>query len=207
MRVAAILACACLLVTARAEATENGDDGLYGRLRGDLVLSVEGALLAQWNEGSAQPAMTTALRARYLDMIGLALGYDARLAGGRYDAAWSAVELRPLLLARFAQDWEHGPRWLDLLVDSIGLELGLALLRPGDTPGGGLGLAMVLGTGFELPLVWSRGSGLLLRVQGRWFPSRQGDVQGPGAGGAGFELGAGLVLRTIVRTGLVRGQE
>lgn len=179
------------------------DDGIYGRIRGDLVLSGEvlGGALSATDE--VRPSLSVALRARYLDVVGLAAGYDVALRGPRYDALSLAVDFRPLFWVRVNYDLQQGPRWLDLFIDSIGLELGAAWLRPGEAYGAGAGLAMLLGAGFELPLAWSNGRGVLLRVAGRWFASEPWDAQGTGRDDTGYALSAGLVVRTITRSGLV----
>ena len=177
----------------RAYGTD-GVDGMYGRLRGDLVLSAELGAGALGTAGAAQPVLAAAVRARYLDMTGVVAGYDA---------LWLGVDFRPGLLARFTNDLEHGPRWLDLLVDSIGLDLGAAWMRPGAGGGGGGGAALVLGAGVELPLAWSGGPALMLRLAGRWFAAEPWNAQGTGREqDVGLEAVASLVLRTTVRTGL-----
>jgi hypothetical protein len=184
---------------ALAQRAETG--GVYGRLDGDLVLSAE--LMGSYADtplGGAGVA-SVAARARYLDMTGAALGYDRAITSDRHDALWLAVDFRPAWLARLTNDLEHGPRWLDLALDSIGVELGGAWLRPGEAVRSGGGFGFVLGGGFELPLVWSRGDGVMLRVAARWITSRPWDAQGTGGRDGMFEAGAGLVFRTQVRSG------
>jgi len=186
---------------ARAAAAQDVG-GAYGRLEGDLVLSVE-ALGALSDGPDLAGALSVAARARYLEMTGLAVGYDRAFSSTRRDALWLAVDFRPTWLARFTSDRERGPRWLDLLIDSIGIELGGAWLRPGEPLGAGGGFGFVLGSGVELPLLWSRGDGLMLRVGARWLSARAWDAQGTGAVDGSAEVGVGLVLRTLVRTPLV----
>lgn len=196
------LLAALLALAAPLPAAGQDVGGVYGRLGGDLVLSVEA--LGAWHSDGAgtSGALSVAARARYLEMTGLALGYDRAFASARRDALWLAVDFRPAWLARFTNDLERGPRWLDLLLDSIGVELGAAWVRPGEALGHGGGFGFVLGGGAELPLVWSRGDGLMLRVGARWISARTWDAQGTGALDGSVELGVGLVLRTLVRTGL-----
>ncbi len=114
---------------------------------------------------------------------------------------WLAVDFRPAWLARLTNDMERGPRWLDLALDSIGIELGGAWLRPGEAVRAGGGFGFVLGGGFEVPLVWSRGDGIMLRLAARWITSHPWDAQGTGGRDGLFEAGAGLVFRTQVRSG------
>lgn len=194
----------CALSAPTVARADDTDDGVYGRLDGDLVLSVEatGAFVAT-PTGSA-PGFGLALRARYLEMTGLALGYDRAFASDRYDALWAAVDFRPVWLARFTNDYEHGPRWLDLMLDSIGIDLGGAWIRPGDDRSG---VGFVLGGGVELPLAWRRGDGVLLRLGARWITSHPWDAQGTGARDGAAEVSLGVVLRTLVRTPLVGHHE
>lgn len=120
-RVAA--AVAALLATFPARAARAGD-GVYGRLDGDVHLSV-GAGPAIGAGGVYGGAL---LRALYLESCGLvatwvdALGTDRPLAR----SASLGVELRPLFLARWATNAERGAPWLDLATDSLGLSLGAA---------------------------------------------------------------------------------
>lgn len=191
---------AALAVPCAASAQEVG--GAYGRLDGDLVLSAE-ASGGVWSSAAiTSGAMGVAARVRYLDMIGLAVGYDRAFASARHDAMWAAVDLRPAWFARFFSDLEHGPRWLDLMIDSIAIELGGAWMRPGEPIGAGGGFGLCLGSGVELPLVWSRGDAVLFRASVRWLSSHPWDAQGTGASDSVVEAGAGLVFRTLLNTGL-----
>jgi hypothetical protein len=79
------------------------------------------------------------------------------------------ADVRPLFLPRFALNLEQGPALLDLMLDSVSLNIGPYFAQPsGRSFGGELGLD--LGVGFGLPLS-ARASGLWLeaRVQRR-FP-------------------------------------
>lgn len=184
---------------AHAQRAEVG--GVYGRLDGDLVLSAE--IMGGYADAAAGSAgaASAAVRARYMDMTGVALGYDRAIASERHDALWLAIDFRPAWLARLTNDMEQGPRWLDLALDSIGIELGGAWVRPGEAVRARGGFGFVLGGGFEVPLVWSRGDGVMLRFAARWITSHPWDAQGTGARDGLFEAGAGLVFRTQVRSG------
>ncbi len=100
-----------------------GRDGAYGRLAGDLLLAGELGVVAS-GEG---PELGARFTTSYVGMAGLYVEYDdglgrkvsavaRRVAGG--------VDVRPLFLARFANDLETGPAALDLWVDSFGMSLG-----------------------------------------------------------------------------------
>lgn len=98
-------------------------DGAYGRLEGDVLLVGEAGVA--WVDGAPALAVggrilylsTAGFYARYLDAFEQRGVAAARQIGG-------GVELRPLFLARFAQDWERGPARLDLFLDSIALDVG-----------------------------------------------------------------------------------
>ena len=180
-------------------------DGVYGRLDGDTVFSLEagGGVVGGT---TVAPGLAGTLRARHLDMAGAFLGYERASAPTRFDALSFGVDLRPLVFARIFSDWEHGPATLDLLVDSIGLEMGAAWLRPGDPWGSGSGLAWVLGTGVDVPCAWSRGTGLAVRVAVRWYHAEGWDAQSPRAGVVADDtvtLSVLLVGRTVARVGTV----
>lgn len=184
-------------------AAAQGADGAYGRLRGDLALSVE-ALGGAADTGAWSGAASFAVRARALDMVGVALGYDRAAAGARFDHAFVAVDFRPAFFARLAFDLEHGPGWLDLFVDSIGLELGAAWLRPG--AGGASGAGFVVGGGADLPVYIGDRSAWSIRVATRYIAAKPWDAQGTGRDDSAVELLAGVVFRTMVSAGLTRAR-
>ena len=201
VRTAALIIPALALCPASARAQRI--DGMYGRLERDVVLSAElSAGAAQAHGADWAPAADVTLRARYLDMAGVALGFRRTFAAQRDDALFLAVDLRPAFFARVNFDFQRGPRWLDLLLDSIGLELGAAWVRPGE--GRGEGAAALVGVGMELPLHWRDGAeAVMLRASARWTLADAWDVQGPGAQGGGAQVGLGIVVRAFVRGGIV----
>lgn len=191
------------VASASASAQRPDVDGVYGRFRGDLTLSVEGnGGYALAGDGAA--VVGGAVRARVLDMTGVVVGYDRALSAGRWDALWAGVDFRPAMLARWSYDYERGPRWVDLMVDSLGVEVGAAWVRPGDGQRSGAGF--VVGTGVELPLVWSEARGLTLRLAARRYVATRWDAGGTGEDDGAWTFTAGLVLRTIVRSGLIGGR-
>jgi hypothetical protein len=155
---------------AAAPALAGGSDGLYGRFDGDLELRVHaGAAFA-----AGGPALAASLTALYLSSSGVyahytdALGYAAprvarSLSGG--------VHLQPFFLARYAFDAERGPAFIDLLVDSLALELGAFWSAPRQSPWDEQpGLEVALGA--ALPLL-PRASGPFIGIRGalRWRPT------------------------------------
>ena len=104
-------------------------DGVYGRLDGDLALSAglgggvvhgDRQHVAEWS-GTA----TLELRARVLDMAGVLLAGEWRPEGD--ERLIVAADLRPLFFARWLLNASSRRAWADLLVDSIGLDLGVAI--------------------------------------------------------------------------------
>lgn len=188
---------------ARADET----DGVYGRLRADTVLSIEASGGLALTVTGPRGALLATARARALDTAGLFVSYGYAFGTTRYDALAAGVELRPMMLGRIFSDLEHGPHWLDLLIDSIGIEMGLAWLRPGESWRAGSGLGFVLGSGAELPLRWHDGNGLMARLGVRWVHAASWDAQNPGEGpssGESLFVTLGLSGRAMVRIGHVR---
>lgn len=203
MRPVAVATLACLCLAPRAARAQRVD-GFYGRLDKDLVLSAEvvGGTV-RGGDGAWRFGGDVTVRARYLQMLGVALGYLRAFGGGREDALWLGVDFRPSFFARVNYNMQQGPRWLDLMLDSIGVEIGAAWIRPGGPFGAGSGFGGVVGTGVELPLHWrDGGEAVMLRLGARWILARPWDAQGSGGGDGAMELGAGIVLRTMVRAGI-----
>lgn len=154
--------------SAEPPAARRGVDTSYGRIEGDIALVVG----AGASVGSGAPRTAFDLRARFVDTLGLFVAYeDGPLV--RADAEPSRVvsaglELRPLFLGRWLGGGELGKPRLDLLIDSLGLELGVFVPqakggRFASRPG------LQAGLGFELP-VFPRASGLWIGLHGggRW---------------------------------------
>ena len=181
-------------------------DGAYGRFDGDLELGLgAGAALAQGGpaivaSGSAVYLGTAGVYAQYTDALGAEQPRTARsLAAG--------VVLRPLFLGRYARDLERGPARLDLLVDSLALELGAVFRAPTRAtfePTPGLEVAVEA----ALPILpEASGPYLALRAALRLAPE---DLAARGRGSV-FEAG-GLVSvvfawRAIVATHLVDARD
>lgn len=96
-------------------------DGVYGRLDGDLALAL--------SIGSRYVADGFSLGVRgsahYFDSAGLSVAYSEALEAdlpARHLAL--GIDVRPLFLPRWSQDWERGPAWADLCLDSIALGVG-----------------------------------------------------------------------------------
>ncbi len=142
-------------------------DTADGRIDGDLGLVVGvGTTL----RGDA-PRGVADLRLRYLDTAGAFVTYEDGFganAPGPERLVAVGFELRPLFLARWVTGRELGVVWPDLVIDSLGLELGAFFEQPGQAsfdarPG------MQASVGLELPLL-ARATGpwIGVRLGGRW---------------------------------------
>lgn len=170
-------------------------DGLYGRFDGDLTLSIGAGAGLDASDGQA--AFVGELRARYLDSAGLVLaleqGAPARLV--------AAADVRPLFPTRFLLNAWAGDAWTDLLLDSIGFELGAAIEA---LHSDGRGLALVVGAGLDVPLLLpgALADGLFLRLGGRWVHGAAQHVRGPAADASEWRLAVVLTLKGVVDLGL-----
>jgi hypothetical protein len=147
---------------ARAEPYEGG----HSRFAGDIDLSASlGAALA--DDG---PSATASARVYYLETAGTYVAYADALSSDRSipRSVSLGVALRPLFLARWGSNLEHGPGWLDLTVDSLTLDLG-AFWHERSGEGWTSSPGLEAGIGVEAPL-FGRAEGLFLSARGvfRW---------------------------------------
>jgi hypothetical protein len=196
-RLLASLVCAGAFFASSA-ASSAAADVTHGRLAGDLTLEAGlGGGLAF--EGlNVLGAGTLELRTRYLDMAGVVLGGELRPEGA--SRVWLGVDVRPLFLGRFLLGATTGDRWLDVLLDSIGLDLGVALV-PLDAR---IGAALAVGFGFDVPIVFFGAGyeGIGVRLAGRHVAALATDLAGPENGVNDWLAMASLVIRGSVSTGL-----
>lgn len=168
-------------VARAADTTRGGEDGSHGRFDGDLAIA--GAV--GMTVGPRGPRASGDLRLRYLSTAGVFGTYeDGPLVGSdaepRRTVAFG-LELRPLFLARWATGRELGLPRLDLLIDSLALEVGAVFAQPegarfGARPG------LQAGLGLELPF-FATASGPFLGLHGgaRWSDAALsgGPLDGP----------------------------
>jgi hypothetical protein len=143
---------------------ESGPDTSYGRFDGDVAVAL-GAGVSAGPRG-ARAALDA--RLRYLSTAGVFVTYEdgplLRSGAEPRRVLATGIELRPLFLARWAKSRETGIARLDLLIDSLALELGAAFVQPEGRPlFARPGLSA--GVGLELPLL-PRASGPLVGVHG-----------------------------------------
>lgn len=201
MRVTLALALALLALAPAAASAQRDGDGVYGRLDGDLTLSA-GLMGGAVVDDRVHPAWTGSvsleLRARILDSGGIFATGEWRPEGD--SRAIVGVDLRPLFLPRFLLGWETGSQWVDLLVDSIGLDLGAAM-GPFDRDAG-VGLALGFGVDVPLFLPERTSGGVFLRLGARYVTASALDQAAPRGGTTDWVLLAGLDFRALVATDL-----
>jgi len=145
------------------------DDTADGRVDGDLALVLGlGLSVAEHPRGAVD------LRVRYVDTVGVFATYEESFGAAAADPVRvmaSGLELRPLFLGRWATGSELGVRWADLIIDSLGLELGAFIEQPlgapiASRPG------MEAGVGIGVPLFGSAsGPWLDVHAIARWSSS------------------------------------
>ncbi len=132
-------------------------DTSYGRVDGDVSLVFGlGATIAP-----RAPRPAADFRLRYLDTLGAFATYEESFGidtEPRRLLAFGA-ELRPLFLGRWLQGYELGSARADLLLDSLGLEIGAFFAQPKDRTFGDV-RGLQAGIGVEVPL--------MERAEGPW---------------------------------------
>ena len=150
----AVLALALSSRVARAdEGRAHDDDGdtTHGRLAGDVALAPAAGVVL----GPRAPRLALDMRARYIEAVGLFVTYEDALGQEKAEptrALATGVELRPLFLGRWLKGLEGRSAWMNLAVDSLGFEVGVAFAKArgtafGDRP------ALQVGLGLEVPLL------------------------------------------------------
>lgn len=147
-------------VSSRAHAQDG--DGLYGRFDQDVWMSVSGLAGIEPSVTSNAVSIVPEFRARYLDSAGIFLGASHNQASTRF---FGGVDLRPIFLGRFLTGRVIGRSFFDLLVDSIGLDLGVSTLDVGGQTRG----ALLVGTGIDIPVLWSSELRLSIRLGLRYL--------------------------------------
>lgn len=125
-------------------------------------MSVSG--LAGVAPAGASPSLAVVpeLRLRYLDSAGIFLGTSIRGGDARY---FGGVDFRPIFLARFLTGRVLGYTFWDLLVDSIGLDLGVSTLDVA----GSTRAALVVGTGVDVPIFFTPSLRFSIRLAVRYL--------------------------------------
>jgi len=153
-------------------------DGVYGRFTGTVTFVPEIGVAREHSSW----APLFGVRAYYLSSIGLVADYaDGRVwpfdRPSKHAVTDIALEARPLFLIRWPENWEQGPSWLDLTVDSFSLGLGGFWDRNTDTEADRRGPEALVGVGVPL-LGYALGPWLSGQSTFRWgdVGSRPGDI-------------------------------
>src|SRR4051812_45985541 len=159
--------------TTGARALE-GPDTAYGRIDGDVSASAA----VGTTFGPRGPRAAVDPRLRYIWTAGVFATYeDCPFLGSAAEprrALATGIELRPLFFAKWLQGKETGNPYLDLTIDSLGLELGAVFLQPAgasfaSTPG------LQAGVGLQVPIL-PRATGPVIGLHGgaRWSSAALG---------------------------------
>ncbi len=186
------------LLTTSLAAPAAAQDGAYGRLDGDLTLEAALGGGAAFEGEQVLGAGTLELRMRYLDVAGLFAAGELRPEGA--SRVIFGADLRPIFLARFLLNATLGDRYWDVFFDSIGLDLGVAIVPLDERAG----VALAVGFGLDVPLVFfGEGyEGISLRLAGRHVAALSTDRFAPDGGVNDWLAMGALVIRGSVSTGL-----
>ncbi len=143
-----------VLIATLAPAAVHADDGdgLYGRFDRDLTIATDVGGGVVLDGVDPRATLTADLRFRIVDSAGPAIGLrwgPAGDSGSGHGHLFVGVELRPFFPALFLLDLSTGNEWVDLFVQSFGLELGAALF-PFD---GDFGVGLAVGLSLSIPLL------------------------------------------------------
>ncbi|MDB5214423.1 MAG: hypothetical protein JWO86_2350 [Myxococcaceae bacterium] len=176
-----LLLLALLVAAPSAAYAAGGPDTSDGRIDGDVSASAGiGATF-----GPRGPRAAADLRLRYLWTAGVFATYeDGPLFGSSSEprrAFATGLELRPLFLVRWLQGLETGNAYVDMTIDSFGLELGAVFAQPEGRPFGSKP-GLQAGIGVQIPVL-PNASGPLIGLHGgaRWSDSALGGrtIEGP----------------------------
>ena len=199
---------AALPCTARADGRADlparlaGPDTAYGRVDGDLGIVVGAGVTFN----ARQPRGSAEIRLRYVDTVGLFGTYEDGFGVRSADplrVLATGLEIRPLFLGRWVTGRELGLRWPDLVIDSLGLEVGAFFEQPlGQSFGSRPGLQA--GLGLEIPLI-GRASGPWIDVHGgaRWSDGVLGGGPVLGPSDRALFLSVTLAYHQLFRAHLV----
>jgi hypothetical protein len=190
-----------MILATSAVARADDVEAVHGRLDHDLVLTAAlGGGVALNDRVHADPTGSASLelRARLVDMAGLLVAAEWRPEGD--SRVVIAADLRPLFFARWLLGASLHRAWADLLLDSIGLELGAAI-GPFDAEAG---VALAIGFGLDVPLyVGEHADGVFLRLGARHVTAGAGDQAAPRGGTSDWLIYGALGGRFSVESGIV----
>lgn len=192
-----------LLLLTFLASTAHADDvrAVHGRLDHDLVLTAAlggGVALNDRVHPDPTGSASLELRARLVDMAGLLLAQEWRPEGD--SRLIVAADIRPLFLARWILGGSLHREFLDLMLDSIGLDLGVAI-GPYDDDAG---VAVAIGFGIDVPLyIAPHADGFFLRLGARHVTAGITDQAAPRGGTSDWLVYAAFGGRFSVDAGIV----
>jgi hypothetical protein len=180
---------------------EGRGDGVYERFDSDLTLQIDlgpGVMRA----GGTSASFVAELRARIIDAAGVVLALDTSPSGP--DHVFVGLELRPLWPGLFLLDHSSGYERWDLMLESLGVEIGAGLTPLGD----GLGVGLSWGIGLEVPLILPEtfAQGIWLRLGARHQDVHPSSAAAPNSGQDAWLAYVTLALRGGLDLGFARWQ-
>lgn len=155
----ALLAVASMASIVSRASAQSGD-GVYGRFDSSTTVVLGAGVSTTTRD--PEPRLLLDARLRVIDCVGIAT--TASIAPGSRTRLFAGVELRPFFPGLFLQSMSTGRRFVDLFVQSFGVELGADVaLASRASPG------FVWGLSIELPIlapdVFAHGLGLRLGMR------------------------------------------
>lgn len=170
----------CVTTTTAAARGAPGEvpDGVYGRFDGDVSLSVgAGAELAL---DPGPPRWLGSLALRYYSLVGVYITYRESFdeADPIRRGLSAGLLVEPLFLLRWTRAEGGASAFWDLVIDSLGVSAGAALLQPrGEDFFDPRGRGVELGLGLGVPLfAWAEGAWLRSRGLVRWRDDGSADT-------------------------------
>ncbi|MBK8170913.1 MAG: hypothetical protein IPK60_11300 [Sandaracinaceae bacterium] len=179
---------ATLFVASKAHAQDG--DGLYDRFDNDVWFSLTAAASSAPSNDFNTTTFAPELRARYLDSAGVFLAMNF---GSDTPRVLGGIDLRPIFLGRFLKNLSLHRAFWDLLIDSIGLDVGISTI----TINNQTRAALVVGTGLDIPVLFDGYPRLSIRLGLRYTRA-----DAPSAIATELALQAGLTLTFGADTGL-----
>lgn len=199
--VRSVLLLTVLFLTAAPVCAQEEVAAVHGRLDHDFVITGAiggGVVLNDRLHPEPTGAASIELRGRLVDMAGLVLAAEWRPEG--QSRALIMADIRPLFLARWILGGSLHRAWIDLLIDSLGLDIGAAI-GPFD---GDVGVALAIGVGFDVPLyIGPHADGVFLRLAARHVTAGAADQLAPRGGASDWALYAALGGRFSFASGIV----
>lgn len=188
-----------------ALAQADDGDGVYDRFDRDLTIAADlgGGVVLDGVDPRA--TLTADFRFRIIDAAGPAIGFrwgPAGPSGSGHGHVFVGVELRPLFPALFLLDLSTGNEWVDLFVQSVGIELGAALFPFDEDFGVGLAVGLSISVPLLLP---SRTSGtfqsIALRLGARRVDASASFQGSPDVDRSEWTISAALSFALAAQTG------